>query len=179
MATVDWGDTKVISVPKSDMTLVQTVPYEIRELDIQTFRLELRDLEAGEDEGRPWGTTHNHNTEVTVSGTTLARVVFILAPYTITFEDGQYAVNIVGGNSNISDVVNLNQVSVRSNNSAGLTAAPKIDEMWQDMGLDPDRPKTITENEEGTSYDEESGATSTLIRKLVRKLGTITTITRQ
>jgi hypothetical protein len=40
--------------------------------------------------------------------------------YTVTFEDGQYAVNLVGANSNIADVVNVNQVSVRSANSAGL-----------------------------------------------------------
>jgi len=49
----------------------------------------------------------------------LARVVEIINGYTITFENTAYAVNIVGGNSNISDVVNLNLVSVRSANSAG------------------------------------------------------------
>ena len=40
--------------------------------------------------------------------------------YTVTFEDGQYAVNLVGANSNVGDRVNVNQVSVRSANSAGL-----------------------------------------------------------
>jgi len=35
-------------------------------------------------------------------------------------KDGQYAVNLVGANSNVGDVVNVNQVSVRSSNSAGL-----------------------------------------------------------
>lgn len=64
--------------------------------------------------------THNHVAPVTVGGVELARVVEIINDYTITFEDGQYAVNIVGGNSNIGDNVNVNQVSVRSANSAGL-----------------------------------------------------------
>jgi hypothetical protein len=48
-------------------------------------------------------------------------------------------------------------------------------ESWQDRGLDPANPKVITENTAGTSYDEDIG----LIQKLVRKIGAITTITRQ
>ena len=64
--------------------------------------------------------THNHNTEVTLGGVTLARVVEIVNGYVVTFEDGQYAVNIVGGNSNVGDRVTLNQVSIRSANSTGL-----------------------------------------------------------
>jgi len=47
-------------------------------------------------------------------------MVLILNGYTITFENGQYAVNIKGANSNIADVLNVNQVSVRSFNAAGL-----------------------------------------------------------
>jgi len=42
--TVNWP-TGVISVPKADMTLVQSTPIEIRELNINTFRLRLKDLE--------------------------------------------------------------------------------------------------------------------------------------
>ena len=64
--------------------------------------------------------THSHNTSVTVGGVTLARVIEMINGYSITFEDGQYAVNLVGANSNVADVVNVNQVSVRSANSAGL-----------------------------------------------------------
>ena len=101
------------------MTLIQSVPTEIRQLDLNSFHLELRDLEDDTD-GRPWPKTHSHNTTVTVGGVTLARVIEILDPYTITFEDGQYAVNLVAANSNVGDRVNVNQVSVRSANSAGL-----------------------------------------------------------
>jgi hypothetical protein len=116
--TIDWPNG-VISVPKADTTLIQSTPTEIRQLNLDTFRLTLKDLEDSE-EGMPWPKTHNHNTSVTVGGVTLARVVEIINGYTVTFEDGQYAVNLVGANSNVGDVVNVNQVSVRSANSAGL-----------------------------------------------------------
>ena len=116
--TINW-DTKVINVPKEDMTLIQSTPTEIRELDVDWFRMELKDLEDNV-EGQPFSDTHRHNTEVTLGGLTLARVVEILPPYTITFQDGQYAVNLTGANNNIADRTNVNQVSVRTNNSAGM-----------------------------------------------------------
>ena len=116
--SIDWG-TRVIFVPRADMLLRQTVPSEIRELDVNTFRLELKDLED-DVEGTPYPDTHRHNTAVSLGGVSLARVVEIINDYTITFEDGQYAVNLVGANSNIADATNVNQVSVRSSNSAGL-----------------------------------------------------------
>lgn len=114
--------TFVIFIPKADLTLVQSSPFEVRQLDLNAFRLELK---AYEDDVRGIYLlkTHDHNTEVTLSGLTFARVIEILPPYTITFEDGQYAVNLVNANSNVSDKVNVNQVSVRSANSAGLVAA--------------------------------------------------------
>lgn len=123
--TVNWP-TKVINVPRNDMTLIQSSPTEIRELDINVFRLTLRSLEDDAD-GMGFPKTHRHNTEVTLGGLTFARVVEIINGYTVTFEDGQYAVNLVGANSNIGDVVNVNQVSVRSQNSAGLISSPLIE----------------------------------------------------
>ena len=117
--SVNWG-TKVISVPRADMAIVQSVPIEIRELDINSFRLELKNLEDDPNQGITYPDTHRHAEPVTVGGTALARVVSIINDYTVTFEDGQYAVNLVGANSNIADVTNVNQVSVRSSNSAGL-----------------------------------------------------------
>lgn len=116
--TIDWG-TSIISIPRADMTLIQSVPTEIRELNLDALRLDLKDLED-DAAGIVYLRTHKHNTTVTISGVILARVIEIINGYTITFEDGQYAVNLVGANSNISDVVNVNQVSVRSSNSAGL-----------------------------------------------------------
>ena len=116
--SIDWP-TGVITVPKADTTLIQSTPTEIRQLNLDTFRLTLKNLED-DPAGMPWPKTHNHNTSVTVGGVTLARVIEIINGYTVTFEDGQYAVNLVGANSNVGDVVNVNQVSVRSSNSAGL-----------------------------------------------------------
>ena len=104
--TVNWL-TGVISIPKSYLTTVQILPTEILQLDTDLFRLKLRDLEDDVD-GRPWPKTHLHNTTVVVGGVTLARVIEVLEPYTVTFEDGQYAVNLVGSNSNIGDRVNVN-----------------------------------------------------------------------
>ena len=115
--TVNWG-TSVINVPKTATTLVQSSP-EIRELDVNAFRLQLKNLEDDVD-GQPFTDTHKHNTEVTLGGLVFSRVVEIIAPYTVTFQDGQYAVNLVGANNNISDKLNVNQVSVRSANSAGM-----------------------------------------------------------
>jgi hypothetical protein len=123
--TIDWG-TKIISVPKSDLTLIQLDPIEVRELDLNWFRLQLKDLEDSED-GMVHLDTHQHNPPVTVGGVTLARVVEIINGYTVTFEDGQYAVNLQGANTNVGDVVNLNQVSVRSSNSAGLVTSAGIE----------------------------------------------------
>ena len=113
--TINWA-TKVINIPQDYLTDLGGGVYE---LDVNTFRLDLRDIEDNED-GIPFQYTHTHNTEVTLGGLTLSRVVEIIAPYTITFEDGQYAVNLVGANNNIADKTNVNQVSVRSSNSAGM-----------------------------------------------------------
>lgn len=123
--SIDWG-TRVIFVPRADMTLVQSTPTEIRELSLNSFRLELKDLEDSE-EGIAHPDTHIHNTEVFLGGITFARVIQIINGYTVTFEDGQYAVNLTGANSNVGDVVNVNQVSVRSQNSAGLISSPDIE----------------------------------------------------
>ncbi len=119
--------TRVITIPKADLTLVQSTPFEIRELNIDNFRLELKDIEDSA-EGMPFVDTHRHNTAVSIGGVTLARVVEIINGYTITFEDGNYAVNLTGANSNIGDVLNLNQVQVRSANSAGLVSQTTITE---------------------------------------------------
>lgn len=116
--TIDWANS-IINIPKADLSLIQSDPYELRELDTNWLRGELRDLEDDE-EGRPWPRTHDHNADVTVGGITLADVLIILPPYTITFEDGQYGVLLSGTNNNIVDRRNFNQVSVLSQNSAGL-----------------------------------------------------------
>jgi len=123
--TVDWP-TGVITVPRASMTLVQTIPTEIRNLNLNEFRLALKALEETPD-GMVFTKTHDHNTEVLLGGIVYARIIEILDPYTITFENGQYAVNLVGANSNVGDRVNVNQVSIRSQNSAGLISNSAIE----------------------------------------------------
>ena len=124
--SIDWGTTKVITVEKEDMVLIQSEPLEIYNLDLNGFRLKLLDLQD-DVEGRPWQKTFNHETETEMGGITYARKIILLDPYSVTFEDDQYAVNLVGANSNIGDKVNVNQVSVRSANSAGMTSSPDIE----------------------------------------------------
>jgi hypothetical protein len=122
--SVDWTGAAAnpyrILVEKADMTLVQAGPPEIYELDVDAFRLTLRDLEDDPD-GRPWPKTHVHDTETLLSGVIYARKVTILEPYTVEFENGTYQVNCVGANHNIGDRKVVNSVSLLINNSAGLT----------------------------------------------------------
>ena len=121
--SIDFGNTFVIFVPQADLTLVSGSLYE---LDVNAFRLELKDLEDDEA-GMPFPRTHVHNTEVTVAGTTFARLVEILAPYSVEFEDGPYSVRLFGANNNIFDIENgilvQNQVQVIPSNSGGLVVA--------------------------------------------------------
>ena len=126
--TINWA-TKVITVQMEAGELIDTDPFDVYQLNIDTFRLALKDLED-DVEGMPFLNTHNHNTIVTVGGVTLARVVEIINGYTVTFVNGSYAVNLIGANSNISDVLNLNSVQVRAANSAGLTELNLENVIW-------------------------------------------------
>jgi hypothetical protein len=119
--TIDYNDPVqyVINIPRADMTLIQSNPTEIRQLNIDDFRTTLMDLQDNVE--HVWApTTHLHTAPHTLSGVTYAREVQILDPYVMLFEDGQYNVNIVGGNSNVSDVTVKNQVGINTANSAGL-----------------------------------------------------------
>jgi len=116
--SIDWSN-KIINIPRNDLTLIQSSPSEIRELDMNSFRLILKDLEDDE-EGMPFPDTHSHVAPINVGGVTLARVIEIKNGYSATFENGQYAVNLKGANTNLQDVTNVNQVSIRPSNSAGL-----------------------------------------------------------
>jgi len=102
-------------VPKNYLTFISGVLYE---LDVDQFRLDLKDLEDNE-EGMPFPDTHSHKTELTLSGVTYVRSVEIINNYTVEFEDGQYVVRCVGANHNIADVKVANQVSLIIGNSAG------------------------------------------------------------
>ena len=98
--SIDWGNTNIIDIEQSDLTLISGTLFE---LDVDAFRLTLKGLEDDEA-GIAFVRTHNHNTEVTVAGTTFARIVEILAPYSVRFEDLAYSVRLAGANNNIFDV---------------------------------------------------------------------------
>lgn len=138
MISVDLT-TFTIQIPQADLAFVGGSLYE---LDVNAFRLQLKDWEDGEI-GMAQPVTHRHNTTLALSGTTYARSVEILAPYSITFEQlgPPYRVRCVGANHNISDVQNLNGVSLIIGNSAGLievatgagpSAADIADAVWDE-----------------------------------------------
>jgi hypothetical protein len=114
---INWG-TRVITVYRTDAFMTD-LGGNVYEMDTNAFRLALKDEEDSPD-GMDAPDTHRHNTTVTVGGVTLAHVLEIINGYTITFDDDQYAVNLKNTNNNIPDVTNVNQVSIRSFNSAGL-----------------------------------------------------------
>ena len=115
--TVNWL-TGEISIPRADMPVIQVAP-EIRQLDTAQLWLDLKDLEAAQ-EGMPWTDTQSNNPAYTISGFTYAQGFRIIAPYFITFEDGQYGVALTGTNNNVLDVATANQVRILSQNSGGL-----------------------------------------------------------
>lgn len=118
-------NTFVITIPKTDTVFVSTnaqTGYEVRSFDEYAFMREFADY-LDSEAGQVLPNGFNHNTSVTISGVTYARAFVILAPYTVTFENGAYQVKLVGGmNNNLLDVLNPNQVSVIPANSAGLQA---------------------------------------------------------
>lgn len=115
--SVNWL-TKVITIPKADTEWVSTTP-DVRKLDATTLWANLRSLED-DPEGMTYPQIVKNTTPTTLAGVTYARQVEIINGYTLTFEDGLYAVDIYGGNTNVADVANRNQVSIRTANSAGL-----------------------------------------------------------
>ena len=137
--TVDWA-TRIITIPQSFLTPLGGSNYE---LDTDAFRLALKDIEDSEGMGFP--DTHRHNTAVTLGGVVYSRFIEIINNYTVTFENGSYAVTLKGSNNNILDVTNLNYVSVRSMNSAGLVVtdasglttgeSQKLDSIFSDVGF--------------------------------------------
>lgn len=155
--TVNWPIYEIF-VPKAALTVVQTTPVEIRSLDADWFHNELRKLEETEDGRGGWSRTHDYNAEATLSGTAYALLMEILSPYTVTFENGDWNVNIIGGNTNIADRVNKNSVGVNTANSAGLQTVTvtenvltpeqiaQLEELWRIRGLDPLNPMNANKN---------------------------------
>ena len=153
MITIDWA-TFIITVPKSYSSLLQASP-EVRELDVNQFRLDLKDLEDTV-EGMAAPKTHNHTTEYILSGISYARAVEILDPYTVEFEDGQYSISLTGANNNLLDVKVANQVSLLANNSGGLINSEAINDqsyLLAKVWIDKDNGSAGTTYPKGTPTD--------------------------
>ena len=111
--------TFVIFIPRADLLVLQTTPSFVYQLNLESFYREVMDLQD-DQAGSPFPTAINNTAPVSIGGVTLARVIEIINGYTVEFEDGKYAVNLSGANTNLQDVAIVNQVSIRPNNSAGL-----------------------------------------------------------
>jgi hypothetical protein len=119
--TIDEA-TQVITVEQSDLAFVVGTLYE---LDTNAYRLAVGALL--DDERYIWmEPAFNHNGEVTVAGTTFARIIEQTNGYVLAFENLTYSVRLAGSNNNLFDVENgiltQNLVQVIAQNSAGLVA---------------------------------------------------------
>jgi len=137
--TIDHA-TSIISVPQADLTFISGTLYE---MDTNQFRLDVGAM-LDDSDGIVLDDVFIHNTEVTVAGTTFARTIEVLAPYSIQFTpDAQWTVRLVGSNNNFFDVANgilvQNQVQVIPGNSGGLVVqgtgelAAIADAIWDEV----------------------------------------------
>lgn len=127
-SSVNWN-TKVITLLQSYMVDQGGGVYQ---LDIEQLRNDLMEVLAS-DVGIVFEDTHFHATEQTISGTTFARSVVFLDPYTFTFSpDGGWIATCTGANHNLQD---------RYNNTTGPTLLPNLSAglvVVQDSGLTAD-----------------------------------------
>lgn len=130
--TIDYS-TFVISVPQADLTLISGTLYE---LDTEAFRQAVNDIQDSE-EGIPFPTAINHNSEVTIVGTTYARFIELINGYSVEFENGTYSVRLANSNNNLFDVENgilvQNTVQVIGQNSGGLVVQTTVSPSQQEI----------------------------------------------
>jgi hypothetical protein len=160
--SVNWL-TKVVTIPKTDMALVQASP-EIRQLDLLAFWAEVHSIQEGE--GLTYLAIMRSNAPVTLAGVTYQRSVEVINGYTIEFEDGAYQVNLIGANNNLLEARVQNQVSLNASNSAGAVV------ISTGSGLSPAEQAQLTRLVDLAEADEElTPALATL-----RKRGTATVL---
>lgn len=139
--------TRVITVPKLDTVLVQLAPFELRALDVDVFRLALKLLEESE-EGIVHPDTHEHRSSYNIGTNVEPRAVIIINGYTVTFEDGSWAADIINGKNNVLDALNLNNVQVRTDNTGSVPGLPAdlvlaLNELYTLAGLRLGTPSTL------------------------------------
>jgi len=91
---IDWA-TGVITVYKTD-SFMTWAGGSIYDMDTNLFHLALKDKED-DVIGMHFPDTHRHNTKVLLGGVEYARIIEILPPYTITFDDtgGAWVCNLL------------------------------------------------------------------------------------
>ena len=147
--------TYEIYVSKDETTYVKTNPitgYENRELWLNDFRLKLVAL-LDDEEHILAPDIYWHTKEVVLSGVPLAKVIEFLAPYTFTFENGSYSVDLWGANSNLNEVQNPNSVALIPHNSVGLVG---------DSGSTEDSNAPTWDSAEGVTNAYQNGSTINL-----------------
>lgn len=147
--TINWG-TSTINVPQSFLTPLGGSAYT---LDTNAFRLALKDLEDSEA-GMISPPTHTHNTAVTLGGIEYARVIAILPPYTVTFEEtgAPYTVSLAGSNNNFLEKTNLGTVQILSSNSAGLINVAEVQQGAFEGRVHIDAANSSGKAKAGTTY---------------------------
>ena len=122
--TVDWSSSPfVITIPQSDLTLVEGTRYQITVNELWQL---LRDFSDG-PEGSARPITYRR---VAATASTPAITEINDPVYAAEFEDGSYSVDIINGNTNFRDVEVKNTVSVGTNNTTGF-----IDPTFLELGL--------------------------------------------
>lgn len=124
--------TRVITIPKSDLTPVSGTLYV---LNTESFRNAMNALLDDEDYiwMPDWAI---RNKPVEVGGVTLAQTIQMINGYSITFDDSggtdAYSVRLEGSNNNLFDIqngiLNQNLVQVIPTNSAGLTYSKQVED---------------------------------------------------
>lgn len=120
--SVNWL-TKVVTIPKADLTVI-SAPDEIYELNVVSFWENIHDIQDGE--GMPYDTIMKSNAPTTFG----PRGVVIINDYRIEFEDGAYQVTLVGANSDIDINRVQNNVSISNKVFNGLDGDAIAEAVW-------------------------------------------------
>lgn len=172
---IDWV-TGVITVYKTD-PFMAFQGGSVYDMDTNAFRLAVMAEEYNET-GIIWPHVFSHNTVVTLGGIDYARIVEILSPYTVTFDDtgGGWVCNLLNSNNNILDVTNLTSVQVRSNNSAGLVGVREIQNTAyaQQVSIDVVNGVSGTTYPTGTHAQPSNNVTDAIVIAEARGIETLT-----
>lgn len=118
--SVNWL-TKVVTVPKSDLTQVSEGIFD---LNVNDFWSAIHDIQDGE--GMPYLDIMASNAATSFG----PRGVLIVNGYRIEFEDGSYQVNLIGANSDIEINRVQNNVSITNKTINGLDASSIGAAVW-------------------------------------------------